>query len=58
MTSIRAIIDNLKSNVLNARKIDKILYDKSRYDKIKKDILYLEKMSEIYSFGIPLQILE
>ena len=52
MTSIRAIIDNLKSNVPNARKIDKILYDKSRYDKIKKDILYLEKMSEIYSFGV------
>ena len=30
MTSIRAIIDNLKNGVNNARRISKILYDESK----------------------------
>ena len=52
MTSIRALLDNLKANVSNARKIDKILYDGSKSKGKAKEIGYLKKMAELFSFEI------
>lgn len=52
ITSIRALIDNLKHEKPNARKIMKILYDKERASKKAKEIGYLKKMSEIFGFDV------
>lgn len=52
MTSIRAILDNLKDNKNNARKIDKILIDKEKLLSKAKEISYLRKMAEFYDFEI------
>lgn len=52
MTSIRAIIDNLKDNKSNARKIEKILIDKEKLQSKAKEIGYLRKMAELFNFEI------
>ena len=52
MTSIRALLDNLKNNVENARKIEKILFDKDKIKSKEKDFKYLTKMSEQFGFEI------
>jgi tRNA G18 (ribose-2'-O)-methylase SpoU len=52
MTSIRAIIDNLKNNVENARKISKILFDESKAKSKYKELGYLKKMGELFSFDV------
>lgn len=52
MTSIRAVLDNLKENKENARKIEKILIDKQKLTSKAKEIGYLRKMSELYGFEI------
>lgn len=52
MTSIRAILDNIKDGVKNARKIEKILFDKDKLKSKEKDFKYLSKMAEIYGFEI------
>ena len=52
MTSIRALIDNLKDNKDNARKIEKILYDTSKERSKHKEIGYLKRMSELFNFEI------
>lgn len=52
MTSIRALIDNLKADVKNARKINKILFDNSKSKSKFKEIGYLKKMAELFSFEI------
>lgn len=52
MTSIRAIIDNLKENKKNARKIEKILFDSDKASKKAKDIGYLKKMGELFGFSV------
>ena len=44
MTSIRAILDNLKENEPNARKIEKILYDKDKIKSKAKEIAYLKSL--------------
>ena len=52
MTSIRAIIDNLKNNVENARKISKILFDESKAKSKYKELGYLKRMGELFSFDV------
>lgn len=52
MTSIRALLDNLKNGVDNARKIKKILFDKDREKAKAKELGYLRKMAELYSFEL------
>lgn len=52
MTSIRAILDNLKENKPNSRQIQKILVDKNKLKSKAKEIGYLRKMSEIFGFSI------
>ncbi len=52
MTSIRALLDNLKEGKENARKIEKILYDKVKEKSKSKEIGYLKKMAELFSFDI------
>ena len=52
MTSIRALLDNLKNGVKNARRIEKILIDKEKQKSKSKEIGYLKKMSETFSFDI------
>lgn len=52
MTSVRALIDNLKSDKPNARKIEKILYDEAKLAKKGKEIGYLKKMGEIFGFPV------
>ncbi len=52
MTSIRAILDNLKENKPGARKIEKILYDMTKAKSKHKEIGYLKKMGEIFSFSV------
>ena len=52
MTSIRAILDNLKEGKKNARAIEKILYDKEKEKSKSKEIGYLKKMSELFGFEI------
>ena len=50
MTSIRAVLDNIKEGKENARKIEKILIDIKKEH--SKEIGYLKKMAELYSFDI------
>ena len=52
MTSIRALLDNLKDGKENARKIEKILYDTQKEKSKAKELGYLKKMAELYSFEI------
>lgn len=52
MTSIRALIDNLKNNVIGARQIEKILYDAEKEKSKSKELGYLKKMAEIYGFSV------
>ena len=52
MTSIRALLDNLKDGVKNARKIEKILFDKSKLKSKEKEYRYLNKMAEAFSFEL------
>ena len=52
MTSIRALLDNLKNNVENARKIEKILFDKEKVKSKEKDFNYLTKMATVFGFEI------
>ncbi len=52
MTSIRAVLDNLKENKINARKIEKILIDSERLISKAKEIGYLKKMAELFDFEI------
>ncbi len=52
MTSIRAVLDNLKNNVPNSRKIEKILIDKTKQQSKHKEIGYLKKMSTLFDFEI------
>ncbi len=52
MTSIRALLDNLKDNVVGARKIEKILFDKDKTKSKEKDFRYLTKMAEVFGFEI------
>ncbi len=52
MTSIRALIDNLKADIPNARKIEKIFYDEAKSVKKSKEIGYLKKMGDIYNFSV------
>lgn len=54
MTSIRAIIDNLKENKQNARKISKILFDKNKQKSKYKELGYLRKMGELFGFSVEL----
>ena len=52
MTSIRAVLDNLKENKPNARKIEKILFDREKIKSKAKELGYLKKMSELFGFII------
>ena len=62
MTSIRALIDNLKADVKNARKIDKILFDNSKskskfkeidFEQAKKDVLpFINNSSKLNVWGL------
>ena len=52
MTSIRAVLDNLKENKNNARRIEKILVDKEKLQSKSKEIGYLRKMAELFGFEI------
>ena len=51
MTSIRAIIKSIDENK-NQRKIIKILYDKSRIQKIAKEVGYFKAVSQKYGFEL------
>lgn len=50
MTSIRALLDNLKEGKENARKIEKILFDKEKEKAKGKELGYLRKMAEMFGF--------
>ena len=52
MTSIRALLDNLKDDVVGARKIEKILFDKSKLKSKEKEFRYLNKMAELFGFEL------
>ena len=52
MTSIRAVLDNLKDRKPNARNIEKLLYDGAKAKSKQKEIGYLKKMGEIFSFPV------
>ena len=52
MTSIRAVLDNLKDRKPNARNIEKLLYDGAKAKSKHKEIGYLKKMGEIFSFPV------
>lgn len=52
MTSIRALLDNLKENKPNARKITKILYDSEKERSKAKEIGYLKKMASLFGFEV------
>ncbi len=52
MTSIRALIDNLKDGQENARKIEKILFDKEKEKSKAKELGYLRKMAELFEFDV------
>ncbi len=52
MTSIRALLDNLKDGKENARKIKKILFDKEKEKSKSKELGYLKKMAELFEFEI------
>ena len=49
MTSIRSIIKGIDAGV-NTRHIEKIIYDASRFSKIKKELGYLKAVSKNYGF--------
>ena len=51
MTSIRALISGADAGV-NDRKIEKILFDKERLPKIKKEIGYLKAISAAHGFTV------
>lgn len=51
MTSIRAILSATDQNI-NPRKINAILYDKDKTNKIAKNIGYLKAVSEKYNFDV------
>ena len=51
MTSIRAILRG-NDNGVNSRKIDYILYDQSKYNKIYKELGYLMAVSGQYGFEV------
>jgi len=52
MTSIRALLDNLKNGIENARKIEKVLFDKAKEKSKHKELGYLKKMAELFDFDI------
>ena len=52
MTSIRAVLDNIKEGKENARKIEKILIDSKKEKPKSKEIVYLKKLAELYAFDI------
>ena len=52
MTSIRAVLENLKSEKTNARKIIKILYDRAKEKTKQKELGYLKKMGEVFDFSV------
>lgn len=52
MTSIRALLDNLKEGKENARKIEKILFDKEKEKAKGKELGYLKKMAEVFGFTV------
>ena len=52
MTSIRALLDNLKEGKENARKIEKILFDKEKGKSKARELGYLKKMSELFGFEL------
>ena len=54
MTSIRAVLDNLKNGIHNSRQIEKILIDKAKQQSKSKEIGYLKKMSTLFDFEIEL----
>lgn len=54
MTSIRAIIDNLKANKPNARRILRLLFDRTRMQIRIKELHYLQKMGELFDFSVEL----
>lgn len=51
MTSIRAIIKSIDENI-GDRRIEKILFDESKFEKIKKEIGYFKAVSEKYGFSL------
>ena len=52
MTSIRAILNCLKENKPNARKIVEILYDENKEKSKSKELGYLKKMGELFNFPV------
>lgn len=52
MTSIRALLDNLKDEKANARRIEKILFDKEKEKSKSKELGYLKKMAELFGFTV------
>ena len=52
MTSIRALLDNLKEGKENARKIEKVLFDKEKEKAKGKELGYLKKMAELFGFTV------
>lgn len=52
MTSIRALLENLKNGKENARKIEKILFDREKSSGKAKELSYLKRMSEKFGFAI------
>lgn len=52
MTSIRALLDNLKEGKENARKIEKVLFDKEKEKAKGKELGYLKKMAELFDFEV------
>ena len=52
MTSIRALLENLKQGKENARRIDEILFDESKVSSKSKELNYLKKMGEIFGFNV------
>ena len=51
LTSIRAIIKGIDSGI-NKRKIEKIIYDKSKAKKIAKELGYIRAVSEKYGYTV------
>ena len=52
MTSIRALLSNLKDKKENARKIEKIFFDTEKAVSKHKEISYLKKMSPLFGFSV------
>ena len=51
MTSIRAIIKSIDESISN-RRIEKIIYDENKIEKIKKEIGYFRAVSDKYGFSL------